>query len=928
MQLAGILRVLGLVLAVLLLQPAVALGSSYLWATPDSGLWNDPNRWMPAGVPGTDPGDVVAIDAASAAYTVTLDAGGTSIGGLTLNSADATLSLSGQMSVTNGTFSMLSGTISSAAPILISDGTLNLNAPLAGPAAFTLHGASTFSGAVGLGQTVTAESVPITGGNGRPTMQSLTGIANSGTIRVTSAGGFVPLAQLEIVSGAIVNSSTGRLETLAGEGTEVDLTADIDNGGTVSIGQWTALDKNGAQVSNSGVWTVASGLSLRMTAATQTFTNTGTLTLATRAWFTMDGSHSVFTQNAGSVTVGASGEFMVEGTGNALTKNGGAMTVEAGGTLAIAGSSGTFTQTAGSLNVLGQVSVANGTLNLSGGTISATAPILITDGTLNLNAPLAGPLAFTMCGSVHFNGAVGAGQTVTVQSNPGEEATLLAFNDVTNDGTIRLDSIGASARDTLAYFGTLTNSSTGRLEMLAGSGGQRALNGPISNGGTVSIGQTTVLGGAQLSNCGTWTVANGVTQTMTATATFTNAGTLTIGASSQFLMSGMSTAFTQNSGSLDVGPGASFKMSASGGVFTLNGGTVTVEAGATLATGASGGSFTQTGGSLSAVGQVSLSQGPFSLQGGTISTVAPILITDGTLNLNAPLAGPAAFTMHGISFLSGSVGPGQVVTIEATTSQAAALVSSTALANSGTIRLDAVGSTSPWNKTFAITTGALANGPTGILETVAGSSGVRSISADIDNQGLIRVSAPTVFSKTDAVYANSGTILVNDTATFYGASFTNAPGGRIGGSGTLDLTHVPFTNAGTMAPGSSPGLLMVIGPYAQTSTGILEIEVGGYAVGTQYDRLAVSGAATLSGLVDVILLPGFTPAKGDTFDVFTAGGGITDGGLALAPGDVGAWLLRVDAGSVQVEYMPEPATLFLVAAGGLAAFFRRRRASK
>jgi hypothetical protein len=247
-----------------------------------------------------------------------------------------------------------------------------------------------------------------------------------------------------------------------------------------------------------------------------------------------------------------------------------------------------------------------------------------------------------------------------------------------------------------------------------------------------------------------------------------------------------------------------------------------------------------------------------------------------------------------------------------------------AIANSGTIQLTNAGA-GPVNTSLGIVSGALANGPTGLLETPAG-SGVRLITSDIDNQGLIRINAFTVFDKTDAVYANSGTILVNDTAIFYGKSFTNAAGGRIGGSGTLDVTNVPFMNAGTVSPGNSPGLLSVTGPYNQTAAGVLEIEVGGDTKGTEYDCLAITGAAALAGEVDAILLPGFHPAPGDTFEVLTATGGITNNGLALAPGDTGTWLLHVGQDSLKLEYVPEPATLCLVALGGLAAFFRRRRA--
>ncbi|MCB1608500.1 MAG: DUF11 domain-containing protein [Xanthomonadales bacterium] len=53
-------------------------------------------------------------------------------------------------------------------------------------------------------------------------------------------------------------------------------------------------------------------------------------------------------------------------------------------------------------------------------------------------------------------------------------------------------------------------------------------------------------------------------------------------------------------------------------------------------------------------------------------------------------------------------------------------------------------------------------------------------------------------------------------------------------------------------------------------TSVLEMEVGGVTVGTQYDRLAVSGSATLDGTLDVFQFGGFTPAPMDVFDFITS----------------------------------------------------------
>ena len=48
--------------------------------------------------------------------------------------------------------------------------------------------------------------------------------------------------------------------------------------------------------------------------------------------------------------------------------------------------------------------------------------------------------------------------------------------------------------------------------------------------------------------------------------------------------------------------------------------------------------------------------------------------------------------------------------------------------------------------------------------------------------------------------------------------------GLLKGSGKLSGA---VQNAGTVAPGNSPGLLTIDGLFTQTSTGLLQIEIGG-----------------------------------------------------------------------------------------------------
>ena len=62
--------------------------------------------------------------------------------------------------------------------------------------------------------------------------------------------------------------------------------------------------------------------------------------------------------------------------------------------------------------------------------------------------------------------------------------------------------------------------------------------------------------------------------------------------------------------------------------------------------------------------------------------------------------------------------------------------------------------------------------------------------------------------------------------------------------------------------------------YQQTATGALQIELGGVALNA-FDRLNLTGAAALTGGLNLSLIGGFIPAVGQTFNILTASSGIS-----------------------------------------------------
>ena len=111
-----------------------------------------------------------------------------------------------------------------------------------------------------------------------------------------------------------------------------------------------------------------------------------------------------------------------------------------------------------------------------------------------------------------------------------------------------------------------------------------------------------------------------------------------------------------------------------------------------------------------------------------------------------------------------------------------------------------------------------------------------------------------------------GTLIVNGTLI---SQTLVAGGGTLKGSGTI---VGDVTNNGILAPGNSPGVLTIHGNYTENAK--LQIEIGGLGgAGVNpngHDQVVVSGATTLNSRTSVLEIQqynGFTPSKGDTFQI-------------------------------------------------------------
>jgi hypothetical protein len=76
---------------------------------------------------------------------------------------------------------------------------------------------------------------------------------------------------------------------------------------------------------------------------------------------------------------------------------------------------------------------------------------------------------------------------------------------------------------------------------------------------------------------------------------------------------------------------------------------------------------------------------------------------------------------------------------------------------------------------------------------------------------------------------------------------------------------------GDLRPGNSPASVTFENNVSFGSAAGLKIELGGTTLGTQYDQVQVLGQLALDGTLDVLLINGFTPVAGSSFDILNWG---------------------------------------------------------
>lgn len=119
----------------------------------------------------------------------------------------------------------------------------------------------------------------------------------------------------------------------------------------------------------------------------------------------------------------------------------------------------------------------------------------------------------------------------------------------------------------------------------------------------------------------------------------------------------------------------------------------------------------------------------------------------------------------------------------------------------------------------------------------------------------------TDFNNNGNVISEVGTIVIDGT-------LNDGIYSEYGGSGSIQFPN-GFILDGELSPGSSPGILTVIGDLTTASEAGFNIEIDGPNTGTEYDQVVVTNEAILEGTIEVTL--GYLPANDASFEIVTAG---------------------------------------------------------
>ena len=687
---------------------------------------------------------------------------------------------------------------------------------------------------------------------------------------------------------------------------------------TVSSGNWSTL--SAWQRFNGSTWVAAAStptsadgiISIRSThtiisnvlvTADQVVVDAGGIFTIDGGFTLNDGSGNEITINGTmnfiSSTLNGTGTVLINTTGTLTLNTSGVKTTGAGVTIT---NNGTMNWTEGGINGDGPF-INNNILNISasalwqhGGGLTNTGTInkstvathiatpWSSSGTINLNGgSLTSSQAFTNTGTISFTNGAAWQNNSTFNHNTG--SAVSGTGSFANAGTLTLN-INQVFPSTLVFSNSNIINGNGNLTVnndlviqgqIVGSG-SFTLNGNADfQSGTLGRSLTIAAGRSLL-------LSTGGVKTTNAEATITNNGTMSwteggINGGGAFV----------NNNIFNISASALWQF---GGGFT-NTGTINKTAGAThISTPwSSSGTINFSGGSLTSslpftnTGTISFTNGAawqnnstFNHNIGSVVSGTGSFANSGTLTLNVNQVFPSTLVFSNSNIINGNgnltvnndlVIQGQIVGSGSFTLNGNGDFQSGILGRSLTI--------APGRTLLLSTGGVKTTNPEATIinhGTMAWTEGGINGGGAFVNNNNFNISASALWQFSGGL-TNNGTINKTSTsAVNLNTPVTNTASGLIKGLGTISFTST-FSNSGTIAPGLSPGILIIDGAQPFSAFSRLSIDIagnGGAGQTTGHDQLQRGSDLTLNGLLTVVETG--TVPEGD-YTIITTSGTIT-----------------------------------------------------
>lgn len=505
-------------------------------------------------------------------------------------------------------------------------------------------------------------------------------------------------------------------------------------------------------------------------------------------------------------------------------------------------------------------------------------------------------------GTLSFNGTTVNGVSDVILRNA-SGSNLILQNNETGSGKTMNVALGNVTNNVISLdgAGNITISSvisgSGKKLTLSGTGtGALTLSGAntFSGGLTINAGTKLNINNAAALGTGAFTISGGTIDNSSAAA-ITNSNNNVQNWNGDFTFTGTK---DLNLGTGAVTLGASRTITTTAGNFTVGG---------IIGDSGTGFGLTKTGAGTLVLSGANTYTGTTSISNGALKLGASNVIADvvnvainaiagatATFDLNdnnealgfITFGGAAATSTSNLSTGAGTLTLGGDLTYDATNNPLGSTLSGTALAL-GASRTFNIGDSSTATSDLSVSASITGSG----FSLTKSGAGTLALSGNNTYSGGTTVNAGTIAANsatalgTGITTINSGATVavgaftigsnftINFGGTLTGTGASSALGGIINGPGGTLAGTLAIASGGSVAPGSSPGLLNIAGAVTFNSGSRYTWELGAFSTttaGTNFDQIVVANGGSLSLLAGATLVPTFTdtatsPSSGNGF---------------------------------------------------------------